>query len=453
MIWTALLYVHLTLSTTTIAATKTNSLRTFAHRRGRRLSMGIRPKQRGLNKLRANSRGEEVVDLWTGENDRKDLPPLPIPNISGRKRVVLVRHGQSTWNKIGRIQGSSDFSVLTDKGKHQAEATGRMLSAERFDSVYQSPLSRVVQTADIICEASQFDMSLIRTQLASLREIDLYGFQGLMKEEGKARYGTQYDTWKRSPESFIIDDHKPVVELWYRASVAWQRILRGDDESSNILVVAHNAINQALLGVALGLDPSYFRKIVQDNAAVTVLEFLPEKEASTSVIVDRINQSPNPRISPSPMSEKEIRIVLLDSDAPKDSSLDSLFTSDCGEMMAFVAENDSVGRELATTVTPIVRSYSSSIRADVWGYLDEAFEEGRDALIVCPQPDALKAVLSEMFSGERSREKKENHQQQQPLPLSPGGATILIARKTAGLSQGDEEQMSVELKAHLQFSD
>jgi len=72
---------------------------------------------------------------------------------------------------------------------------------------------------------------------------------------------------------------------------------------------------------------------------------------------------------------------------------------------------------------------------------------------VCPQPDALKAVLSEMFSGERSREKKENHQQQQPLPLSPGGATILIARKTAGLSQGDEEQMSVELKAHLQFSD
>jgi hypothetical protein len=43
------------------------------------------------------------------------------------RRVTLVRHGQSTWNEEGRIQGSSDFSVLTNKGEGQAEVTRKML--------------------------------------------------------------------------------------------------------------------------------------------------------------------------------------------------------------------------------------------------------------------------------------------------------------------------------------
>lgn len=57
----------------------------------------------------------------------QDEPPLRLPSISTRKRVVLVRHGQSTWNAEGRIQGSSDFSELTPKGMAQAETTRDMV--------------------------------------------------------------------------------------------------------------------------------------------------------------------------------------------------------------------------------------------------------------------------------------------------------------------------------------
>lgn len=49
------------------------------------------------------------------------------------KRVVLVRHGQSTWNEEGRIQGSSDFSVLTKKGESQADISRQMLINDSFD--------------------------------------------------------------------------------------------------------------------------------------------------------------------------------------------------------------------------------------------------------------------------------------------------------------------------------
>jgi probable phosphoglycerate mutase len=63
-------------------------------------------------------------------------PPQLLQNDSQRleydktdviKRVTLVRHGQSTWNEEGRLQGSSDFSVLTPKGEAQAEITREML--------------------------------------------------------------------------------------------------------------------------------------------------------------------------------------------------------------------------------------------------------------------------------------------------------------------------------------
>ena len=71
--------------------------------------------------------GWKGSDQFTELGDRKDLPPLKLPNIDITKRVVLVRHGQSTWNAEGRIQGSSDFAQLTPKGMAQADTTRDMV--------------------------------------------------------------------------------------------------------------------------------------------------------------------------------------------------------------------------------------------------------------------------------------------------------------------------------------
>ena len=68
-------------------------------------------------------------DDFTHLEDRKDATPLPLPRLTESKRVVLVRHGQSTWNAEGRIQGSTDFAELTDKGRAQADTTRVTVSA------------------------------------------------------------------------------------------------------------------------------------------------------------------------------------------------------------------------------------------------------------------------------------------------------------------------------------
>ncbi|CAI7911461.1 unnamed protein product, partial [Closterium sp. NIES-53] len=131
------------------------------------------------------------------------------------------------------------------------------------------PLQRSARTAEVIWAARTAPM----IPLHDLREIDLYSFQGLFKEEGKARFGENYRMWQKDAANFEIDGHYPVRELWARAAACWQEILRSEGRS--VLVVAHNAVNQALVATATGLGPEYFRLLLQSNCGVSVLDFVP----------------------------------------------------------------------------------------------------------------------------------------------------------------------------------
>ncbi|KAL5830913.1 hypothetical protein ACOSQ3_016331 [Xanthoceras sorbifolium] len=212
----------------------------------------------------------------------------PFPVIRTAKRVVLVRHGQSTWNEEGRIQGSSDFSVLTKKGEAQAETSRQMLLDDSFNACFSSPLIRSKRTAEIIWGPRKEE---ILTEY-DLREIDLYSFQGLLKHEGKAKFGAAFRQWQVDAANFNIDGHYPVRELWARARSCWNKILA--NESKSILVVAHNAVNQALVATAIGLGTEYFRILLQSNCGVSVLDFTPRTEGgSPHICLNRLNQTPN----------------------------------------------------------------------------------------------------------------------------------------------------------------
>ncbi|EFH50338.1 phosphoglycerate/bisphosphoglycerate mutase family protein [Arabidopsis lyrata subsp. lyrata] len=205
------------------------------------------------------------------------------------KRVVLVRHGQSTWNEEGRIQGSSDFSVLTKKGESQADISRQMLINDSFDVCFTSPLKRSKKTAEIIWGSRENEMIFDY----ELREIDLYSFQvSLLKKEGKEKFGEAFKQWQEDPANFIIDGHYPVRELWSRARSCWPGILA--HESKSVLVVAHNAVNQALVATAIGLGTEYFRSLLQSNCGVSVLDFTPRADGgSPHVCFNRLNQTPN----------------------------------------------------------------------------------------------------------------------------------------------------------------
>ncbi|KAM7259669.1 hypothetical protein ACFE04_015410 [Oxalis oulophora] len=233
-------------------------------------------------------------------------PYGPVPFLP--KRVVLVRHGESTWNAEGRIQGSSNFSVLTKKGETQAKTSKQMLIHDSFDVCFASPLNRSKRTAEIIWGTREGEMILDY----ELREIDLYSFQGLLKHQGKEKFGAAYQQWQLDAANFNIDGHYPVRELWSRARSCWTNILAHQDQS--LLVVAHNAVNQALIATAIGLGTEYFRILLQSNCGVTVLDFTQLSEGGTPhICLNRLNQTPGSPVADGTSAGRKTRkrIILV----------------------------------------------------------------------------------------------------------------------------------------------
>jgi len=114
-------------------------------------------------------------------------------------RLVLLRHGESTWNKENRFTGWTDVD-LSDKGREEAREAGRLMSAEKyeFDVAYTSVLKRAIRTLWIALD--ELDMMWIPVYRSwRLNERHYGGLQGLNKAETAAKYGDdQVKVWRRS---------------------------------------------------------------------------------------------------------------------------------------------------------------------------------------------------------------------------------------------------------------
>ncbi|MCX5998617.1 MAG: histidine phosphatase family protein [Chloroflexi bacterium] len=99
-------------------------------------------------------------------------------------RLLLVRHGTTAWNEMGRYQGSSDIA-LSARGLREAEALGKRLTDEKIDAFYASDLRRAVQTAQAIIPAERHGELVICREL---REIDFGEFEGLTYNEIRTRH-------------------------------------------------------------------------------------------------------------------------------------------------------------------------------------------------------------------------------------------------------------------------
>ncbi|MEL7037148.1 MAG: histidine phosphatase family protein [Cyanobacteria bacterium J06592_8] len=193
-------------------------------------------------------------------------------------RVILVRHGQSTYNAEHRIQGRLDESVLTEKGCDAAYQVGDTLANITFDAIYCSPLKRAQQTAELVISRLNNPPQLQAIEL--LMEIDLTLWAGLLRQEVIEKYPQDYQTWREHPEEFFMvlsepdgeQKHYPVLALFEQARKFWRDTLARHQDQT-ILVVAHNGINRSLIATALGIEPKYYQGIQQSNCGISILNF------------------------------------------------------------------------------------------------------------------------------------------------------------------------------------
>jgi probable phosphoglycerate mutase len=197
-------------------------------------------------------------------------------------RVIIVRHGQSTYNTERRIQGRTDVSRLTEKGRSDASKVGKALSNIAFNAIYSSPLQRAKQTADIIYSelASDSGKSAVVQTSEQLLEIDLSLWAEMLSSDVQQKFPEDYRIWHEHPDEFkmLVEDtvgtreHFPVLAVYEQARQFWQEILP-HHQGETILIVGHNGINRALISTALGIHPNRYHSIQQSNCCISVLNF------------------------------------------------------------------------------------------------------------------------------------------------------------------------------------
>lgn len=189
-------------------------------------------------------------------------------------RVILVRHGRSTFNEQGRYQGASDESVLTEKGHQDAYQTGLTLREMAISQIYSSPLQRTQQTTQALQSALRPAVPVIPHP--DLQEIDLPAWAGLRYQYVRESLITDYLHWTDSPHTFEMVGpqgvRRPVPDLYTQAQRFWQQILP-QHAGQTILVVSHGGTIRALLGTALGLSCRYYHALQQSNCGISILSF------------------------------------------------------------------------------------------------------------------------------------------------------------------------------------
>lgn len=161
--------------------------------------------------------------------------------------IYLVRHGETVWNAAGRFQGARD-SALTDRGRQQAAAVGRVLAATLGTGAplvaHVSPRGRTRETATILGQHVALD---VRDE-PRLAEVSLGCWEGLTEYEIEAEYPgaragtTAFDWYFRSPDGERLEAARERV-------AAWLAEVRGP-----VLAVSHGLVGRIVRGVFLGLS-------------------------------------------------------------------------------------------------------------------------------------------------------------------------------------------------------
>jgi len=198
------------------------------------------------------------------------------PLAAGMATVLLVRHGETAWNREGRIQGWAP-TPLTERGHEQARGVAAHLAADHdVDRVVASDLRRTSETARPVARETGAPVSFDR----GWRERSFGVFEGMLAAdlfEAHPEYGvfeTGYAAATETPENgeSIVDARERVLD-------AWERLLADLDADGTVVVVTHGGPVMNLVGKLRGLDVvTQIREVRVENCSVTEIAVGSEPE-------------------------------------------------------------------------------------------------------------------------------------------------------------------------------
>lgn len=160
--------------------------------------------------------------------------------------VLLVRHGETAWNRAGRYQGCRDIP-LSAAGLGQARGLARALAWRRVDAVYTSPLRRAVETAAAVAGRCRCPLRVE----PGLREICHGAWEGLTVAEVAARFPGSLTRWRRRPAAARMPRGESLGEVAARVgrALGW---IAARHAGGTVCVVTHGVVARVILARARG---------------------------------------------------------------------------------------------------------------------------------------------------------------------------------------------------------
>jgi probable phosphoglycerate mutase len=195
------------------------------------------------------------------------------------RTLVLVRHGETTWNREGRFQGHIDIP-LNDAGRAQARALRQRLGtaehAHLFDAartaVVTSDLKRAHETAEIVFGGAGRTLHVRR----ELREFCYGVFEGLTRAEIDLRFPGAMASWSRGDPELAIEGGESRATVYARTHAAVRAFLT-EVEHPHVVVVAHGGVLRQLLAACFA-DRGEISSLGFGNTAVHVAQVDPHSE-------------------------------------------------------------------------------------------------------------------------------------------------------------------------------
>ncbi len=164
--------------------------------------------------------------------------------------ILLARHGETPWNKDGRYQGHTDIP-LSEVGEGQAKALGARLADVPITRAVASPLKRAHRTAELILGAR----AAMLTFDGRLKEISHGDWEGKLTTEIEQSHPELFRQYKTAPTPDLPagPNAESFQQVTDRAWPAFLEATKGLGANDTVLIVAHDAVNRAILCRILGL--------------------------------------------------------------------------------------------------------------------------------------------------------------------------------------------------------
>ena len=185
-------------------------------------------------------------------------------------RMLLARHGQTTWNAQNRYMGQVDIP-LDETGKCQVAALGQRLARETLTAIYASDLQRAWQTASAV--AAYHICPLIPEP--RLREMDFGSWQSLTYTEIQQKDKINLEAWEADRLKNSPPGGESLLQFSARVEAAFKAIIQNHPDET-VLLVAHGGTLKILLCLVLGLPPERYWQIQLSFASLTEIWFYPE---------------------------------------------------------------------------------------------------------------------------------------------------------------------------------